>query len=279
MTSDDPRAEREGRGGEHHLVALFGASNLALGFPRVVSALVARFRGAALSIYAARGCGRSYGLYGGVLGYKTPGLSACGLFAALEQAAGRLERPRVHALLTDLGNDILYRAESERIGEWLGAMTARLGRLRARVGVTSLPLESLRRLPSWKFRLLRPLFYPFRPMPLGTVLARAAALQEIVEALARERGFTVLEARASWYGFDHFHLRRGTRAAAFSGWLDAVIGASGPPPDPSSASEPLRLSPLALRYRRPAEDRLCGWHRRRSEEGVEVAAGVRLYCY
>jgi hypothetical protein len=116
-------------------------------------------------------------------------------------------------------------------------------------------------------------------MPLGTVLARAAALQEIVEALARERGFTVLEARASWYGFDHFHLRRGTRAAAFSGWLDAVIGASGPPPDPSSASEPLRLSPLALRYRRPAEDRLCGWHRRRSEEGVEVAAGVRLYCY
>src|ERR1043165_8514894 len=91
-------------------VILLGASNLALSFPTVV-ATVRQTWSEAVEIMAAMGHGRSYGQDSSVLGRKIPGIFPCALWQDLQN------RPPLptSALLTDIGNDILYGISPDRL--------------------------------------------------------------------------------------------------------------------------------------------------------------------
>jgi hypothetical protein len=231
-------------------------------------------------MYAARGCGRSYGLDAGVFGFSTPGHSRSGLFEAVEKEARSREKTEVFALLTDVGNDILYGPGVERIAAWVEEIAGRLLRLGARIGVTSLPVASVEAIPAWKYRLLRPLYYPFHPMRQEEATRQVRQLQERIEHLGEEKGIKVLPVERSWYRFDHFHLRRSARRHVFSTWLDQLLEQQGGSAPPATAGAP-RLSPsrLALRYHLPAEYFLFRRPRRRPQLGMELAPGARLYSY
>src|SRR5688572_673653 len=96
------------------IVAL-GASNLTRGFHTVVSTARAAW-GQDVQIVAAFGSGRSYGVHSRVLIRTLPGILESGLWRQLEFFSAAPTR----ALVTDVGNDILYGFSASRILAWVG---------------------------------------------------------------------------------------------------------------------------------------------------------------
>lgn len=259
-------------------VALLGGSNLTLALPDAVEYLASRREARPLDLFVAHGPGRSYGSEAGLPGVRFPPLSQCGLFEALRQTLGSPRDVPLRALLTDIGNDIMYDAAVSQIGDWVEQSAARLQDLGARVAVTSLPLASVLRIPLWKYRLLRPLIYPFHRLTREEALSRAQALQGTLETIARRLGVLVLPARPQWFAFDHIHLRRRARRKAMAEWLDALLELE-PRVQKRHASAPLQVPRLALRLHPPVQYRLFGRRRCQPQCGLPVAPGTRLFCF
>ena len=314
------------------IVALLGASNLSMGAPAALRYLVEHLRGE-LELYLARGFGRSYGGENGAIGFTFRGLRSSGVLeavaASVSRSCGREQArpdvsaevsagvaagtdagatseectvepgadPRLFALLTDVGNDILYRVPVDDILAWVDEIVAAFRRLDGEVALTALPVASVARLSRLKFRLLRPLFYPFRPMPFEELIQRVHSVQAGLERIAASRGAKLLPAEASWYGPDHFHLSRRHRDAAFRGWLEALLGdalrvgddavaddvggedavAVDDVADDSASPRRLTVTELGLRFRGAEAYRWLGRPRgRRPAHPVEIAPGVSL---
>ncbi len=257
-------------------LVLLGASNLFLAFPSALRHALGLLAGSEVSVYAAHGPGRSYGVEAGVPGLKFPGIARSGLLEAIEREHEEHGAAPVTALVTDIGNDILYRSGVDRILEWIEEVVARLRVIGANVAITSLPRENLEAIPAWKFRLLRPLFYPFRPMERDEVLRQMREVQERLEELGWRRGIPILPTRSEWYGFDHFHLRRDAHDAAFGSWIDTVLPRKE---TPTCGGDPLAAGGARLRLHRPAEFVLLGMRRRRSPRGWTIAPGARLFSF
>ena len=257
-------------------LVLLGASNLFLAFPAALRHALGRLAGSEVSIYAAHGPGRSYGVEAGVPGLKFTGIARSGLLEAVERDHEAHGAAPTAALLTDIGNDILYRSGVDRILGWVEEIAIRLQALGASMAIPSLPCESIEALPAWKFRVIRSLVYPFRPMAREEVLRQVREVQERLEELGRHRDVPILPTRSEWYGFDHVHLRRGARETAFGGWLDAVLPRRG---IPVRGGGLLGAGGARLRLHLPAECVLFGMRQRRRQQGLPIAAGARLFSF
>lgn len=209
-------------------LVFLGASNLARDFPRVL-AVSRNVLGPAAGgpthptedVFVAAGHGRSYGRWSRVLVRGLPGIVECGLWEALESCRPTTAGPpATRALLTDVGNDLLYGASASEIAGWLGVCLARLDALGARSVLTLLPLESLRRLGPLRFQILRTLLYPARFHRFGELLARAEELQERLQDLAVRHAVPTVEPDPSWFGPDRIHLRPGARDEAWRRQLE-----------------------------------------------------------
>jgi hypothetical protein len=180
--------------GPDRLVAL-GASNLTRGFSSLLRTSTAG------SIYGALGHGRSYGIESRFWTRVLPGISRCGIWDALERG------PKTRALVTDIGNDVLYGVEVDQILEWVVSCLDKLEALGAEVTITDLPLWNIERLGEVPFLLIRSILVPRSRIPLATVRERAAALNEGVLALAGTRGLRLVRLRPEWYLGDPIHIR------------------------------------------------------------------------
>src|SRR5215212_11255282 len=134
-------------------VILLGASNLTRSFPTVV-ATVRQTWSEPVEIMAAMGHGRSYGQDSSVLGRKFSGIFPCALWRDLQT---RPSLPTA-ALVTDIGNDMLYGVSSDQLLDWVERCLDRLDEVGAATIVTQLPTESLERLGKVRFQLFRRLF-------------------------------------------------------------------------------------------------------------------------
>src|ERR1700741_1738016 len=95
-------------------VILLGASNLTRSFPTVV-ATVRQTWDEPIEIMAAMGHGRSYGQDSRVLGRKISGIFPCALWQDLQNRAAM----PTTALLTDIGNDLMFGATHDRLQNWI----------------------------------------------------------------------------------------------------------------------------------------------------------------
>ena len=141
-------------------VVAIGASNLTRGFQAVVSTARSAW-GPDVEIVAALGHGRSYGTASQFLIRRLPGILDSGLWQRLEGAPAVPTR----AVVTDVGNDIVYGFPAEQILAWVDDALARLARVSDDVVLTDLPMESLRRLSPWKFRMVRQMLFPSCRLP------------------------------------------------------------------------------------------------------------------
>ena len=114
---------------------LLGASNLRMGFPWVLSRLRAG-AGGPVEVIAALGHGRSYGTWSRLLWVRQlPGIAGCGLWTDLDR---RASLPTL-ALITDVGNDLLYGAPVPEIAGWVEACLERLRERQVEAILTLLP--------------------------------------------------------------------------------------------------------------------------------------------
>src|SRR5262245_404522 len=95
------------------IVAL-GASNLTRGFHTIV-ATARSMTGPDTEVVAALGHGRSYGMASRLLVRTLPGILQSGLWHQLEV----LPAAPTRALVTDVGNDVLYGMSADRIVTWV----------------------------------------------------------------------------------------------------------------------------------------------------------------
>jgi hypothetical protein len=251
-------------------VVLLGASNLTKSIGGVIAA-AQHVWGGPLEVLGAWGHGRSYGRTTRVLAQELPGIDGCGLWRNL--AAAR-ELP-TSALVTDIGNDLIYEEPVERIAGWIERALDRLADARAQTIVTLWPIENLNTLSRARYYLMRSLLVPRSRISLEEISRRAIALDGEVERLAGERGMRVVRLRSHWYGFDPIHIRFHRRSEA---WREILAGwtADGSPPELRG----LRLArSLYLRLRTPERCRRFGFEQRGAQPAARLADGTTVAIY
>ena len=201
------------------IVVAIGASNLSRGLPRLVAN--ARGRGGPADLLVAAGHGRSYGANSRVAWRRLPSILRSGLWQALDRLEPCESARPVRALLTDIGNDLLYGFSVEQTAGWVRECVARLADRRTRIAITALPLASVARAGPLRYRLLRTVYVPGCPLALEPLRAAAERLDEAVRGIAAEHGAVVVEQPGEWYGFDSIHVRRRRLDALWNSAADA----------------------------------------------------------
>lgn len=264
------RPHRDGAGAAaSRRVVLLGASNLTGSLGRVVTT-AGRLLGGPLEVLAACGYGRSYGTTSRVLVRQLPGIVECRLWSDLRRGGAR----STAALVTDIGNDILYEQPVERIAGWVEACLDRLAAAGAETVVTLLPVDNLPAMSAARFYFFRTLLVPGCRLDFDQIVERVAALDQRVNKLAVERGFTTVRPRRRWYGLDPIHIRWSQRRAAWSEILD--------PWSPEAAHRAASggwWRSLYLGTRTPARRRLFGYEQRGRLPSARFADGTTIALY
>lgn len=220
-----------------------------------------------VEVLAALGLGRSYGTQSRVFVRTLPGILQSGLWQQLE----RLPRAPARALLTDVGNDILYGASAEEILAWVGECAERLQRFTEDVVLTDLPLHSIRRLSPPKFLFFRSLLFPWCRLSLSQVLESAQRITEGLLQLSHRRGFGFFRLKPEWYGFDPIHIRLGCWRPA---WQQILCGGEDGSPGAFAISDAFRLYLM-----RPERQWLAGRERVVPQSGLRLRQGARVWLY
>lgn len=203
----------------HRTVILLGASNLTRDFPLILRLLQTSIDSPA-DIFTAMGHGRSYGTWSRLLHRALPGIVKCDLWNALPKRNAESHQPL--ALITDIGNDLIYGQSTEAILAWVESCIRQLQEIDARITITLLPEVSLARLSSLRFKLTRRLFFPNNPASLADLIQKVQCLNQQLREIATSKQICAVEASQHWYGFDPIHYRYSQRAALwksiFSTW-------------------------------------------------------------
>jgi hypothetical protein len=226
--------------------------------------------GEPLEAFAALGHGRSYGMKTAILGRTLPGIVGCRLWDVLERGPSG----STIALVTDVGNDILYGAPVETILAWVTECLSRLRKLGADVVITDLPVASIARLSRARFLLFRSILVPSCRLTLAQVADRAAGVVEGLVRLSEEHEATFFRLRPEWYGFDPIHIRP---ALWHSAWREILLGEGA---RTAARQGDRRLARWLKLYLAAPEQRwLLGFERRRSQPSVRLGQGTSVHVY
>jgi hypothetical protein len=250
-------------------VVLLGASNIA----RSISIVFDSARhawGSPLDIVAATGHGRSYGMSSRVLGRTLPGILQSGLWDAL---ATRPPAPTA-ALLTDIGNDILYGASAEQITHWVERCLKQLTPVAQQVTVTQLPLASLEELGAIRFLAMRTILFPKSRLTLGDALTAARELNANVTTLAEQHKAMIIKPARDWYGVDPIHIKRGHQPHAWQ----QILRSWNPDEDIAPARHSL-LRWASLRRIRPQTRHIFGFQQQQVQPARRLPDGSFVSLY
>jgi hypothetical protein len=247
------------------IVAL-GASNLTRGLEVVVTT-ARQVWGPDIEVLAALGHGRSYGSESRILVRTLPGILQSGLWRKLDA----LPPAPTRALLTDVGNDILYGFPPAQILSWVEEALDRLGRVSDDIVLTGLPRVGVGEISSARFLFFRSILFPSCRLSLQEVSDAARRLNDGLAAAAAARGARFMELRPEWYGVDPIHIRPSLWRSA---WHEILCGAQDEGRVRASWVEGWRLYLM-----RPEHQRLFGREFGRPQEGVPLKAGARIWLY
>ena len=183
-------------------VVVLGASNVSRGLSRLVAAVESRAPGA--DLFVAAGHGRGYGVNTRVAARRLPSILGSGLWRALDRHGG--EPPA--ALITDVGNELLYGFPAEQIASWVRESVRRLADRGATVAITRLPMAGITTVGGVRYRALRTFFVPGCRLSLADLKESATRLDADLQTIAGDYGGRIIEQPAHWYGLDTLHVRR-----------------------------------------------------------------------
>jgi hypothetical protein len=249
------------------IVAL-GASNLTRGFQTVV-ATARSMAGPQVEVVAALGHGRSYGMASRLVVRTLPGILQSGLWHQLEV----LPPAPTRALVTDVGNDVLYGMPADRIVMWVDEAIARLQRITGDIVLTDLPLARAHRLSRLEFLAFRSIVVPQCRLSLVEVLDTAERVNEGLASIAAARGVNFFRLKPEWYGADPIHIRPSLWRSA---WQEILCPAPGVPTAEAVRS---RREALRLYLLRPERQWLFGREQFTPQHGVPLAPGGRVWLY
>ncbi|MGY8767807.1 MAG: hypothetical protein ACKVH8_05150 [Pirellulales bacterium] len=251
-------------------VVLLGASNLVRGFSTIIDVLE-HFHGPKLNVMAAIGHGRSYGNASRVLFRQLPGIIPSELWNAIEKQP----QQKTIALVTDIGNDLLYDAKVETIAKWVEVCLKKLKKISSQIIVTSLPVCNLEKLLSRRFIFFRSCLFPKSQLTFFDALQRAQDLNQEVEQLAINHAcnFEILEEK--WYGIDPIHITYDQRLKAWNQILANHVKNK----KPIFLDKNKFFQPLKYRLAIPHERQLFGFSQTRTQPCIKLASGTCVSLY
>ena len=253
--------------GRINRVVAVGASNLTRGFHAIV-ATARSVWGPDVEVLAALGHGRSYGSPSTFLARSLPGILQSGLWRQLESQPPAATR----ALVTDVGNDIMYGCPPAQILEWVDECVARLQRTTPDVVMTGLPHAATGGLPRGQYLLFRSVFFPRCRLALDETMRIGAEVDDGLQQIAASRGASFVRLKPEWYGLDPIHIRPGMWREA---WQEILCGEH----QTVAGRRATRREALRLYCLLPEQASFLGRERRTPQRGVALRRGGRVWLY
>ncbi|PHS17654.1 MAG: hypothetical protein COA78_02710 [Blastopirellula sp.] len=251
-------------------VVLLGASNIVRGFSTIIDVLE-HFHGPKLNVMAATGHGRSYGNNSRVLFRTLPGIIPSELWNAIEKQP----QQKTIALVTDIGNDLLYDAKVEAIANWVEVCLKKMKKISSQIIVTSLPVCNLEKLSSRRFVFFRSCLFPKSKLTFSDAKQRAHDLNQEVERLANNYDCNFKILSENWYGIDPIHIAADQKLNAWNQILANHVEKENPVfLDKNKSFQPLRYR-LAI----PHERQLFGFSQTRTQPYIKLASGTCVSLY
>jgi hypothetical protein len=190
------------------LLILLGASNLSRGCFAFARHMKVCLHPRKVEVLIASGPGRGYCVPGGLLSVKYPPIFSSDIF---EVAQSKSESGyQVIALVTDIGNDIMYGVSIEKLIDTLQQIFTRLQSMSAEIFFTTLPVAFEKEIhPAW-FYILRSLLLPFSRVSYDEATAGILEVNQYLRKFTSESCHLIPD-MDKFIGFDEIHY----------GWLRA----------------------------------------------------------
>jgi hypothetical protein len=216
-------------------IILLGASNVT----RCISTIVETGRliagaGSPVDIHAAIGHGRSYVQSSSLLTRTLPAITESPIWPASDPPPDG-DAP-TFALLTDVGNDIMYGSDVPTIVSAVETCLDRLEERNAKIVMTNIPIPRVERITPMQFRLVKTLFFPGYDVSFKRALDDARTIAHRLDDIARARNIPIILPDHAWYGADPIHIMQSRSAAAWS----AILSSWRPADPPLAARGSLR---------------------------------------
>lgn len=248
-------------------IVIIGASNVTLSLPVIWSTLTRSLQ-EPVRLMVTAGHGRSFGMPSTVFGRTLPSILECGLWNSLDQLD---DASPMHAVVTDVGNDLLYGVDSKQIASWVNQTTDRLIEKHSSLVLTGLPIASLQDLSVRRFDFFRRLLFPQSSLTFQAALSEGVNLHHRILEQSELAGITSMTPEKHWYGFDPIHIRRRCRREAWNRYLSGCL------PEVRMTSCGL-LSDWPV-WKLPAEQRWKKSRRLVSPQPVRVSNGNELWLF
>jgi len=254
---------------------LLGASNLTFSFPMIANTLATQCSGP-VDLFAAHGHGRSIGSWSYVLVRGLPGILDSQLWNDLDQQItedGEKQVP-LHALITDLGNDLIYGSSVDQIMEWFIPCLERLAKHQADLVWVRPPLERVLKLSTMQYHVVKQLFFPGKAVPWETMQSAIQELDVRVERLIQRHGGLIVEPKLQWYGIDPIHIRSKWQVPAW----ESILNHWNLKSPLKMVRCPVRQQMKTWRYQ-PAEKTMLGRGFMAAQPVANIGERARLWLY
>ena len=184
------------------LFVLLGASNLARACHAVEYHLKGRLAPREIEVAVAAGPGRGYHSPGGVLNVVYPPIVSCPILNfAVERAARGY---KIIALVTDIGNDLMYGVSAGELIKTLQGIFERLQSAGAEIYITPLPENLERGIGHLRFAFLRSVFYPRSRLSAKKVQEAVVEINRFLKEELPPHGH-VITGLDSFFGWSEIH--------------------------------------------------------------------------
>lgn len=184
------------------LFVFLGASNLARSFYGLKRCIKRCMFPQSANFVHAMGPGRGYISRGGIFNVIYSPILNCGILEAIRNKRG--SNQHVVALITDIGNDIMYGVAPEEIVSGLQYLFSALDEFETNIFITPIPIDLKNEIGEFYFHILRQIFFPKSQAEYSQTSETIEIVNNFILQSANEK-ITVINDMKQFCGVDKIH--------------------------------------------------------------------------
>jgi hypothetical protein len=184
------------------LFIFLGASNLARSLDGLKLCIKRCMLPRTTSFLHAMGPGRGYVNRGGILNTVYSPILDSGIFEAAQNK--RIKNQQVVALITDIGNDIMYDASADKIIGGIQYLYNLLDAFETNIFITSIPVDLENDISELYFNILRKIYFPNSSVSYSQASNNIKVINQFILESSDQK-ISVIDDMKPFYGIDKIH--------------------------------------------------------------------------